>query len=213
MLEWDNITANAIISFIVATGVGLYIRYKVKPKHEEVFEHNRNDAIKNIFDFIHRSDNHFVRFTNSIETEMGPITKTRDTVTPKPTIEKLPDGGQLMKFTYDDTQKRMKFEKLKRKLQFDFRQIENTFNIFQQNYQKLHDHIEKAFLEDVWKYLQNNVHFAEWAQKDHLANYIFKDQIILSQRIINFLAKDKNIDCSYPRITEFIEKWKEVKQI
>ena len=213
MLEWDNILANAFISFIVAVGVGLYIRYKVKPKHEEVFDHNRNDAIKTIFSFIQQSDSDFVRLIDTIETEMGPITKKRDTVTPKPTIEKLPDGGQSMKFTYEETQKQLKYEKIKPKLEFDFKRIEYTFNLFQQNYQKLHNHIEKEFLEDVWKYLHGTYHYSEWALKDHLGNYIFKDQITLSKKIIKFLEKDKNVDRTYPSIKEFIEKWKNIEQI
>ena len=49
----------------------MYIRYKIKLKHEVVFEHNRNEEFKSIFVMINFLDCLFKQFYNYLDKEMG----------------------------------------------------------------------------------------------------------------------------------------------
>jgi len=99
MVEWDTVVLNTVLSIVVAVVVGLYIRFKVKPKHEDVFEHNRNVEFKRIFNTIHFFDFHFENFVNYLEREMGPLSRDRETLTPQPKFKKMEDGSHIAEFS------------------------------------------------------------------------------------------------------------------
>ena len=92
MLEWwQTVLLNTVLSIIVAFGVGLYIRYNIKPKNEIVFEHNRNEEIIRIFSNLNMFDLHFRFFFEDLE-KMGEITLEQEHIIPEPKFQPLPDG-------------------------------------------------------------------------------------------------------------------------
>ena len=208
MVEWDTVVVSSIISAIVAIGVALCVRYKVKPKHEVVFEHNRNVEFKRIFDTIHFLDFHFQNFLDDLEKEMGPLTNDRETLTPKPEFKPLPEGGQIAEFSLEQTKLALKFQRLLPKLKFNFEQIRKITQGFQNDYLRLLNQIENSFLTNVWNYIFSTHHYAEWAQKDFLMSSLLKENMKTAKKIIDFLESDKTIDLTEPYIKEFIEKWK-----
>jgi len=209
MIEWDTVVVNAFLSLTVAVGVGLYIRYRVKPKHEEVFEHNRNEEIIGIFNTIDLLDFHFQNFLDDLETEMGPLTDDRETLSPRPKFEEMPDGGQMAVFSKEQSEMMHKFDNIKPKLKYSYEQIKKISEGFQKDYLRLLNHIESSFLRNVWLYFFDTTYYAEWAQKNYLMKNLLEKNMESAKGIIEFLEDDKTIDLSQSKIKKFIDKWKE----
>lgn len=207
MIELDTVLVNTILSIVVAVGVGLYIRYKVKPRHEIVFEHNRDIEFQRIFSTIHFLDFHFGIFCEDLEREMGPIKKEQDSLTPKPRVRNLPDGGQLIEYSAEQTKIKMKFDKLIPRLQNNYEHIKNNGEIIRKDYARLLSHIEHSFLKDILDYVFDTSYYAEWAQRDYLMNDLRFKRMKLAKKIIKFLQKDKSINIKEGYIKEFIDKW------
>jgi len=208
MVEWETVAVNTILSLTVAFLVGLYIRYKIKPKHEEVFEHNRNEEFRRIFDTINLFDIHFEFFLNDLEREMGEINVDRETLTIKPQFKETADGGRIVTFSREETEIWTTYEQLKPLLKSNYDHMKNFNELFQKDYLRLLNHIENSFLKNVWDYFFKSYYYAEWAQKDYLMNNLMVERMKAAQKIINFLENDNTIDITEPNIKKFITRWK-----
>lgn len=208
LINWWEVFANAAVSLLVAAIVALYIRFKVKPKHEIVFEHNRNEEIKRIFTTLHFLDFHFKNFIDHIENELGPITRDRETLSPKAEFKTMPDGSQYAEFSIEETRLQRKFYNLQPKIQYDYERMNEIAKSFQKDFPRLLEHIENSFLNDVWMYIFDSKYYAEWATKDYLMNHLFDKIHDSATKIIKFTTVDKTINLNEPYIKEFIEKWK-----
>lgn len=196
-----------LVSFTIAVGVALFVRYKIKPKHEEVFDYNRKSNIVRIFGLLDHLDFQFRYFIEYFEKDMGELTKDRKTVLPERKFEKTQDGGYVVDIT-DTMGIGIKYEQVKpelKRLAENLRMLEKSFL---SDYSIYLNYVHDSFLRDIRMYFLNTAHYAEWLLKDtHLA-YLRKKRMESAKKIIEYVEKDKSL-VSNPLIKKFIEKWEE----
>jgi len=208
-VNWVEISLNAFIAFIVASGVATYIRFKVKPKHEEVFEHNRNANLMMVFGLLNRLDMNFGSFVRDFEQSMGEFTKDRNKILPKIEWKTEPDGGKIAVRPPNYGEMSAKYEQLKKDLKStedamksverDFR---NDFNIFQ-------NYIHVDFLREVSLYIFDTLYFSDWALKDAPLPYCLERRMKRAKKIIEYVEKDKGLDQTFSGFNYFRQRWNE----
>jgi hypothetical protein len=206
-VNWIEVGLNACISSLVAIVVAAYVRFKVKPKHEEVFEHNRTEEIIRIFSTIDLVDLHIGEVFDLFETNLGIMTPDRVTVVPRPEFIQQSDGSHIATISLEDSKLRREFESLKPRFAYHYEILESYSNAFKVDYQRLLNHIESNFLGTVSDYIFNTVFFTECLIKDSLLPSLLEKRKHSARKIIDFLNNDKTIPTDDKRIKDFIERW------
>lgn len=208
LVDWWNVTASAAVSFLVAVIVGVIIRFKLKPKHEEVFEHNRNVNLMMVFGILSRLDFQFEGFITIFEQRMGEFTEDRKRILPEVKWKMDSDGGQIADMSssteifgrYEDVKNDLK--PFVKNMNDIHKQLGDDYNIFQ-------NYIHADFLRDVDLYIFNTCYFAEWALKDAPIPKCLISRMKFAKKIIKYVEDDKTVELTFPTISEFIKRWKE----
>lgn len=107
VINWIEIALNAVIAFIVAIGVGLYIRFKVKPKIEEIYEYNREYRIRSIVMILELSDWNMEKLFEILEQNNCVGAKfLRVNLSPEE-LEETKERAYRLKLAYDDVYERI----------------------------------------------------------------------------------------------------------
>ena len=208
-VHYPDIIINACIAVGISFLVGLYIRFKVKPKHEVVFELNREAEIKQIFSSIHFFDHFFDILIGKLEKEISAIPKENKSLRPEGTQKKLEDGGTLIQFSLEETQLQKKLFKMREILEPEYNEIKKITDNFKNDYTRMINHVEISFLNHVWDYILKSQWYLDYI---YLNNYNFydhfKDREKHGKEIIASLKKDKILESPDPFIKEFFDKYK-----
>lgn len=207
-MNWWDVFANASVSFLVAVIVGVIIRFKLKPKHEEVFEHNRNVNLMMVFGLLNNLDFQFEQFIIIFEKKLGPFTKYRKRILPTTEWRADPEGGEIADLS-SSMDIRMTYEDVKTDLRPT---VENLYKVNEQlreDYKIFENYIHANFLRDVSLYIFNTSYFAEWALKDAPLPSCMIKRMDYAKKIIKYVESDNSIDTKYQSIDSFIKRWKE----
>jgi len=205
MIEWDTVVVSTILSIMGAFLVGLYIRYYVKPKHEEVFNYNRKVNIQRIFGLLDNLDLQLRNFIEYFEKDLGALTVDRKTVLPEKKFEKQPDGSFIADIT-DRTGLGKKYEEMKPEL---IRITENHKMLqksFLSDYSIYQHYMHDSFLRDIRNYIRDTTHYVGWLLKDTHLGFLRTKRMESAKKIIEYVQKDKSLVTIHD-INKFIERW------
>lgn len=208
LINWWEVFANAAVSFLVAVIVAVIVRYKLKTKHEELFEHNRNANLAIVFGLLNQLDFQFEQFVLVFESRLGEFTKDRKQILPKTTWKSDNSGGYNADFS-----SWIKVKKIYDEVKNDLAPtVENLYDIekkLRDDYNIFHNYIHADFLRDVSLYIFNTCYFAEWSLKDAPIPDCLIRRMEIAKNIIKYLEKDRMIDKTAYSIDSFIKRWTE----
>ena len=208
LIDWWNIAATGVVSLLVAVIVGVIIRFQLKPKHEKVFEHNRNVNLMMVFGILSQIDFQFEGFITIFERSMGEFTKDRKRILPEVEWKMDSDGGQIADMS-SSTEIFGRYEYVKKDLRPMIKNMNSIHVQLRDDYNIFQNYIHADFLRDVDLYIFNTIYFAEWALKDAPLPTCLLKRMKLAKKIINYVESDKTVDLTFSTISEFIKKWKE----
>ena len=212
MVEFDTVLVNAVLSIVVALGVGLYIRFKVKPKREIVFEDNRKDNVNRVCNILNFFDSSFEHVYKGFEVEFGDLTKKMENIIPKLEFRRENDEYVAELDFVDQIKKEETLKKLKNQYERTLETMEEQTKIFYDDIPIFHNYLHNSFLIDISSYMTTTVHYSQELMNGH--NYVGIGLMRLKfyKKIKLYLQNDKSIK-ENKGVKEFISRWeKQIKK-
>lgn len=217
-VDWDTTNISTIISTItsgvLAFGIALYFRYRVKPKFEIIYDSNRQANINLIFNGLNYLDSEFESFYTIIENELGELTKEREEIIPslkvKPKDEwiendpDISDFGIIIKMTE-------KYDGIRKNLAPMLTIMREHHKKFLQDYHINLNYLHDSFLRDVNSYYITTTYYAELLLQCQNYYSIGIKRKSEADKIIEYVNADGSVDKTPDGIREFIYKWKDWK--
>ena len=207
MIEFDTIIVSTALSIVVAFGVGLYIRYYTKPKHEEIFEHNRKDSLRMIFGFLHNLDLTFESYVVTFEENMGEINNDKNRILSEQEWGKNPHRGKSSSF-FTVLGSNPTYPRVIRQLEEEVSYIKKYHEEFKENYNLFQNYIHADFLRKVDTYMRHTYAFTVLVHDEGTDGNLFTSRMNYAKKIIDYVEADKIVDTTSPPIVHFINRWK-----
>lgn len=210
-VDWDTTIISTITSAVVAISVGLYVRYKTKPKSEIIYNANRQANLNLIFSGLNHLNFEFGTLYESIEQRLGELTKKRSEVIPslvfKPKeqwIENDPDQLDFVKITKMTSV----FDEIKPMLRSTLARMHQQHRNFLQDYHIYLNYLHDSFLRDVNSYYLTTTYYSELLLNGENHYEIGIKRKSEADNIMEYVEKDRTVDKTLGAINEFILNWK-----
>jgi len=197
--DWGGVVASTIGSSIIAIVIALYIRYKTKPKHEIIYDANRQANLDLIFGGLNRLGSEFGTIYDSIENRFGFLTENRDEI--------IPAFGDIVEIaemnrTFDDI--RPMLEGCLERMREQHRRFLGDYHIYL-------NFLNDSFLRDVNKYYLTTTFYSELLLQNENHYSIGVRRKPEAERIIKYVVKDRSVNKNKEEIKLFISDWEEVE--
>jgi len=220
-VDWDTVIVSAIIgavySLAVAIGVAFYVKYKMKPSSEKVFEGNRESETKWTFMTLERYHDDAMRIFEKFEEAFGELAKTRKELVTE--IKCVPEEElKTMKpVSFKDIiQDQNKMAELKERLDWELKQMKKLTTDYQQgeNIANMKQYFNyDDFVLPLFSLMKNINDYAEGLLQADLRPYSLQYAIKNAKTVIKYL-KDNDLDKSSKNVKSFIERWeKAIKEL
>ncbi len=212
-VDYDTVIVSSIIgagySLAVAFGVAYYVKKRMKPSSETVFEANRESDIKWIFNVLERYHDDAMHVFNEFENAFGDLSaKRKELVTEMKfvTEDKLKEMKPVP--FKDILQDQQKMTELKARLDWNFNQMMKFSDDFRksENISSLKNNFNyDKFLVPLFSLINNINDYANGLFQADLRAYSLKWAIKNAETIIKYL-KDEKLE-KFENIKLFIERW------
>ena len=210
----DDEIVTIVLSSLIALGIGLFIRYGLKPKFEIIFDDNRKANFLILFNGIQAFDSQFLSFYEILEDRMGLLRRDRREIIPRMQFASLTpesihsqtrvDFGEISRLTSE-------YDEVRRNLQSILQAMRDNYDAFLKDYKLFLNYMHDTFLRDVSLYLWNTIYYSEWLLRDENLVMIADKRLELAFKIIQYLEEDGSIKMKIQNMDNFVKKWKDYK--
>lgn len=214
-VDWDTILVSSMISAgfsaIVGILIAFYVKHKMKPKHQEVFENNRQTNLRFIFNDLERYHDHTMFIFDEFEKKFGDLKKKRKELVT--TIKFVPieeiDKQEPIKFA-DIMKDKQNLDELKTRLKFNFDQMKKISDFFDKESRSLETYFENSFLQHIRQIFWQTNYYAEQLFNATLVPSCLNSSTDRAKKVIEYLKKDDSLDLSEKNVKSFIDRWEKV---
>lgn len=212
---YENEILTITVSSLIALGIGLLIRYGLKPKFEIIYDENRKANFTYLFNGINAFDFNFERFYNTFENRLGLLTREREEIVSFPvfvTVNPTIDEKQIPIINFREFQQQSEeFATVKEELKPVLQWLRDNVDAFSKYYNLYQSYMHDSFLRIISLYFADTVYYAEWLLNGYPLPQIAYKRLDHAFKIIKYLEDDNSIDKTIPSIKEFIKKWRDYK--
>jgi len=200
-------TEQIIISIIVPAGIAFliawYFRFHTKPEYEIVYDENRLESLKVIFNQIERFDDYFKSFYEVVEKDMGILSDDKKEMVPS-AFARL---DETPKFTFNEVMKlEDKFKEVRLRIQDFVEQMLTIQKQFHDDFTINLNYVHVSFLNDIARYYRDSLYWCNLVLKNQPTSNILKFRMDMAKKIIKYI-KNKKLQKDVILVTNFIDKW------
>ena len=162
------VVISVILSTLTSIGVAWFFRFRTKPKHEIIYDSNRQENLTRIFYGLKFFDMFFERVYSQFNNEFGILNKEKESLIYKSqdisdidsnnNFEKLVNFGNL-------SERQLKLDKIRDYCEREFQNMKERFQVFINDYNIYQNYFHDSFLRDIREYYDSTVHYTEWLLK------------------------------------------------
>ncbi len=206
VIELDTVLLSLGISSLTSAGVAYYFRFHQKPKHEKIFEHNRNASLDIIFSQLNFYDRFVEDFFNIMEKQLGPLSEDKKSILPRPKLDDY-KGGKVHVIDPMDVELWTKYNNVKEICRPIIENMNKHFQQFLDDNKIYINFIHHEFLMKVKRYYNYTNSYAEWCLRDTLIFDGLKDRLNTAYELIEYTKKQKIKPDEISSVKIFIKNW------
>ena len=210
----ETIMISVILSGGTSIGVAWFFRFRTKPKHEKIFDANRQANLIRICTGLHVFDNFFQQIYENINKEFGDLPKEREELVPKPKFIPVEELENIKEVHDIGTQFQLdlKLQNIRKSHDWILENMRNMFDLFTKDYDIYQNYFHDSLLRDVREYYSTTIDYTEWLLKGHNYYSIGIKRYNLAKKIIEYIENGISKNKGQGHVDEFISKWKKWNQ-